>query len=220
MPNRFNERLSEAMQNVPAPLAEATISMLEFARHKEADPRLIFLTRALNALRDLAKHNYVGDAACASTDLELFLKLLEEPETLNILRKSDPLAGAKLRGIRAKTRLLDADGGCVSDEEAAQLLGVSRQSIAKARAKGQYFALPRGQTGYVYPVWQFETGRPITGLKKVLQALQEHDPWMQVSFMLSPNKRLDNKRPLDALREGQIEDVVMAASAFGEHGAA
>lgn len=220
MPDTLNHRLSEAMQDVPAPLAEATISMLEFARHKEADARLIFLTRALNALRDLAKHSYVSNAACASTDLELFLKLLEEPETLNILRKSDPLAGAKLRGIRAKTRLLEAEGGCVSDDEAAQILGVSRQSIAKARAKGQYFALPRGQTGYVYPAWQFETGRPIAGLKEVLEALREHDAWMQVSFMLSPNKRLDNKRPLDVLRKGHIADVVTAASSLGEHGAA
>jgi hypothetical protein len=64
----------------------------------------------------------------------------------------NPLAAAKLRSIRAKAAFLEAEGGCVSDDEAANILGVSRQSIAKARQKQQLLALPRGQHGYVYPI--------------------------------------------------------------------
>jgi hypothetical protein len=57
-------------------------------------------------------------------------------------------------------------------------------------------------------------------MKDVLAALKAHDSWMQVSFMLSPNSRLANKKPLDLLRKGKLEKVLMAAAALSEHGAA
>ncbi len=136
------------------------------------------------------------------------------------MRKDDPLTAAKLRGIRVKENFLEAEGGCVSDKEAAQILGLTRQSIAKARQKGQVFALPRGQIGYTYPVWQFKSGRLLTGIKEVLAALKEHDLWMQVSFMLSANSRLNNKIPLAVLRKGQLDQVLEAATALGKHGVA
>lgn len=220
MTSSIDQRITRAMQDVPPSLAEATISVLEFAKNKQTDLRLVFLTRALRALTELAKNKEVSAAVYAPTDLELFLTVLEDPNTLSVLRKDDPLAPAKLRGIRTKAKLLEAEGGCISDEKVATILGVSRQSIAKARQKNQYFALPKGQKGYVYPVWQFNAGRPLPGIKALLAALKEHDQWMQVSFMLSPNKRLNNRRPLDVLRKGRIEDVVTAASMLGEQGAA
>ncbi len=216
MVSSFNQRFKDAIQDIPPQLAEATLSVLELAKNKTVNPELIFLTRALKALKNMAQNNYVSTAAYASTDLELFLTVLEEPDTLAILKKDDPLAAAKLRGIRAKAKLLE---DCISDEEVSQILGVSRQSIAKARQKGQYFALPKGQTGYVYPLWQFNAGRPLSGIKDVLKALAKHDQWMQVSFMLSPNRRLDNKRPLDLLRAGTLDNVLLAASAAGKQGA-
>ena len=43
------------------------------------------------------------------------------------------------------------------------------------------------------------------------------DAWMRASFFLRQNGRLDDKRPLDALRDGEIEAVERAARAYGEH---
>jgi hypothetical protein len=54
----------------------------------------------------------------------------------------------------------------------------------------------------------------------VLTAFQVDDPWMRVHFMLTGDRRLGNRRPIDLLREGQIEQVVQAAAAYGAHGAA
>jgi hypothetical protein len=42
---------------------------------------------------------------------------------------------------------------------------------------------------------------------------------MQAEFMLAPNTRLGNKRPLDTLRAGEVDAAVRAASTYGEHGA-
>lgn len=41
------------------------------------------------------------------------------------------------------------------------------------------------------------------GLEDVLGALSRHDPLSRVIFMLSPNDRLDDATPLEALRKGQ-----------------
>ena len=57
------------------------------------------------------------------------------------------------------------------------------------------------------------------GLEEVLRSFGVEEPWMQASFFLRQNGRLDDRRPLDALREGDVEAVKRAASAYGEHGA-
>jgi hypothetical protein len=57
-------------------------------------------------------------------------------------------------------------------------------------------------------------------LEKVLQALRDHDPWMELSFFLNANDRLNGITPLQALRTGDVEQVAQAAQAYGEQGAA
>ncbi|WP_272871346.1 hypothetical protein [Agrobacterium tumefaciens] len=43
---------------------------------------------------------------------------------------------------------------------------------------------------------------------------------MRVNFMLTGDARLGDKRPIDLLRDGKIDDVVTTAAAYGDHGAA
>ena len=59
----------------------------------------------------------------------------------------------------------------------------------------------------------------LPGIERALAAFEVSDPWMRANFMLSPEPRLGGLRPIDALRQGEIEPVVAAASAFGRHGA-
>jgi hypothetical protein len=42
---------------------------------------------------------------------------------------------------------------------------------------------------------------------------------MQLSYLLSPNALLGERRPVDLVKEGQIEKVLGTAALFGEHGA-
>lgn len=43
---------------------------------------------------------------------------------------------------------------------------------------------------------------------------------MRVNFMLTGDAHLEGRRPIDVLREGRIGEVIEAAQAYGEHGAA
>ena len=135
------------------------------------------------------------------------------------LTGKDPLASAKLRGAEGQQRLLKAGGGVLSAEETAKLLAISRQAVDKRRRQGQLLGLIQGRRGYAYPAWQFENGRAIKDLEKVLEALRDHDPWMQVTFFLNSNDRLAGMSPLDVLRAGETGRVVSAAAEFGEQGA-
>jgi hypothetical protein len=157
----------------------------------------------------------VADLAESPTlELETIVEALEQPAILEQLRRDNPLLPARLRGIRAKQRLLQAEGGVVSGQEFADLVGVSRQAIDKRRRHGTLIGLALGKKGYVYPVWQAEVG--LGGLKPVFAALSEYGPWTQAVFMLTPNTWLGGETPLDRLRQGDTETVVAAARMYGE----
>jgi hypothetical protein len=42
---------------------------------------------------------------------------------------------------------------------------------------------------------------------------------MQLHFFTSPDERLQNKTPIEALRQEGVNEVVRVASTFGEQGA-
>jgi len=181
-----------------------------------------FVSRALQAVVDLERElpdQSIEEATSAPNDYLVLLSAIKTPAVVTQLAGKDPLASAKLRGVEAQQDLLKAGGGVLSAEETAQLLGISRQAVDKRRRQGQLLGLTQGRRGYAYPAWQFDKGRTTANLEKVLEALQSHDPWMQLAFFLNPNDRLDGASPVDALRGGEVEKVISAAQAYGEQGA-
>lgn len=193
-------------------------------RSLEHDPvRLVFARRALRGIGHLAADattEAIAAATGSSTDTEVVVRALEQPEALARLTETDPLAGAKVRGLRARERLLRAEGGTWDTPQVAEHLHLTRQGVNRRRQAGTLLAVDVGRRGYRYPAWQFVRGGTLRGLEKVLESLRPHDAWMQMSFMLTPNARLDGEIPLAALKAGQIDEVRVAAEAFGEHGAA
>ena len=211
--------LTEAAKKAPRSTVEAAARVLQVG---EQPAQATFIARALNALAHLTTEmdeRSLGDAAGAPSDYAVLLRALEHPEALAVLRQQDPLAPARLRGLREREKLLQAEGGAVGVDEAAALLGISRQAVDKRRRAGKLIGLTLGRRGYVYPVWQFSQGGTLPGLEEVLTELRGHDPWMQVIFMLSENTRLGGLAPLHELRHGHVDDVRRAARMLGEHGA-
>jgi hypothetical protein len=95
--------------------------------------------------------------------------------------------------------------------------------VDKRRKQGQLIGLTQGKRGYAYPAWQFEGGRTLGHLEKVLEALEGHDPWTQLAFFVNGNERLDGKSPLELLRTAgtrELENILGSAASYGEHGAA
>lgn len=183
------------------------------------DIKAVFLARAIRALLTLAQEVPVEEATAAPSDYDLFLTLLQQPEVMQVLASRDPLAEAKIRGLMAKRQLLLAEGGCMSSEEVATVLGIKRQAVDKRRVNGKLVGLPAGRA-YVYPAWQFVDGQTLPGLEQVLKHLKVNDPWMQTAWMLNGNSRLEGRPPLDVLREGNRSAVLDAAQIYGEQGAA
>ncbi|MEO9337166.1 Rv2175c family DNA-binding protein [Mesorhizobium sp. SB112] len=75
-----------------------------------------------------------------------------------------------------------------------------------------------GERGY--PAFQIANDGLLPGMSAVVQAFAIDEPWMRLNFMLTGDARLGGRRPIDALRDGQIGEVIDAAQAYGEHGAA
>lgn len=192
--------------------------------HLFADPvRNVAATRSWRVLqrilRNAAVHD-IEDVASQNSDLAVVIRALEQPEAIELLAKDDPFGAARLRGVRERERLLSEEGGIWTAAQVAKHLGVTRQTINLRRKQGLLLALAAGRHGFHYPAWQFARGGTIRGLEPTLAALKHLDPWMKQAFMLSKNARLNDRRALDVLREGDVSSVAAAATAFGEHGAA
>jgi hypothetical protein len=211
------ERLNKALQDAPENTVDATVRLLEAARGHRA--RLAYTARALTALATLverADEETLVDALGAPSDYAVLIQALNQPQVLERLRERDPLMPAKIRGLRARERLLAAEGGTFTVSEVAGLLGLTRQAVDKRRKAGKIVGLMLGKRWHVYPAWQFGPAGVLPGLEAVLADLGRHDPWMKVAFMLGSNTNLGGETPLAALRRGEVDRVQTAARLYGE----
>lgn len=156
-------------------------------------------------------------AAEASNGIEALITALSEISSEGT--PSNRLTAARLRGLRARNRLLEARGGTLRSSEVGEILGLTRQAVHQRYKAGKLLGLETGRHGLAYPVWQFDEGGVVPGLEETLSALGDASPWMQARFLLSRNVRLEDQAPIDALREGRTAEVLDAAAAHGEHGA-
>jgi hypothetical protein len=132
---------------------------------------------------------------------------------------SDPLKVATLRGFLRRKEMLEAAGGALTPDQVAKILALSTETVDKRRSSNQLLAVPRGVHGFSYPRFQFDDGKTLAGLEDALEVLRAVDPWMQLNFFTTSNGRLDGKTPIEALRSGEIDQVVKMANIYGEQGA-
>jgi predicted DNA-binding transcriptional regulator AlpA len=129
------------------------------------------------------------------------------------------LASAIARGIPARRKLMETEGGSLSAEQAAQALGMSKAAILKRYKKGRIIAWREERQNAVrFPVWQFKDHRVLGGIEEALKALNAGsrlDDLGRMLFFLSNRGFLGGKRPLDCLREGEVKRVLQAAQGYG-----
>jgi Protein of unknown function (DUF2384) len=106
--------------------------------------------------------------------------------------------------------------GSLTAAQVAKLLDLPQQAVADRVARGRLLAvLDRGV--WRFPPWQFDPAGPegvVRGLPAAACALRG-SPVTKVSWFVQPNSHLGGRRPLDALKAGQIEEVEQAARAYG-----
>jgi hypothetical protein len=123
-----------------------------------------------------------------------------------------------LRGIDIAARDLADSGGSYSLEEVRRLMnGVSRQSIEKRVREGRLLAVIGRNNKRFYPVAQFnDEGAVVDGLRAVQDAMATRNGYAILNFLVNPNPKLDNLKPVDLLKHGEVERVVEAAARTGE----
>jgi hypothetical protein len=112
--------------------------------------------------------------------------------------------------------LLRAEGGCISDQEVADLLELENVAIVEDwRRYRQIVAIKNDAGTWMYPIWQFarKPKRVMLGIRDCLAELDSDDDCQTTVFFLSYMTRLAGKRPLDCLRAGKIEAAIKAARA-------
>lgn len=216
-----NRQRQAAARTAPASTVDATNELLRaVSQHRDSatyvDRVLKLLTEALTTATTTTTTTTGAPPDETTPRLEALLQVLEQPEMLADLTARDPLALARIGGLRAKQQLLTAEGGTCTAEQMAQMLGITRQAVDKRRRKGTLIGVSLGRRGYAYPVWQVG----LDGLDLVLQALGDLGPWGQLTFMLAGNVLLDGETALAVLRRGELDRVLLAADMLGEQVAA
>jgi helix-turn-helix protein len=128
---------------------------------------------------------------------------------------ADPLAAAQARAAARQSQLIEQAGGLLSPEEAAERIGMSRQTVSNWRRQGRLLAIPRGRRDFAYPAMQFGGGGVLPGIDLVLGASNLRDPWSQLGMLLTPAETLGGDTPLQALRVGRIDEAVRVARRAG-----
>jgi len=135
--------------------------------------------------------------------------------------REDKLARARVRGLGARQRLAEAEGGSWSSDDAARLLQISKTAVLKRLAAGRLLAWREERLQAArFPCWQFDDhGHVLAGLDEALEILNQDerlDAWGKILFFLQEKPSLGGRRPLDLLREGKLKEVCLAAQAYAE----
>jgi hypothetical protein len=134
--------------------------------------------------------------------------------------RQDKLANAIARGVSVRERMASEEGGSVSADEAARLLGVTKQSALNLYHAGKLLGWrTEKQAAVRFPVWQFRDGQRLPGLVEVLAKLKAAnllDDWGKIGFFLQSHRLSEERRPLDLMRENKLEQVLKIAEAYVE----
>ena len=128
-------------------------------------------------------------------------------------------ARALLRGIEIARQDLRESGGAFDLAQVTALLGISRQAVDKKVKDDALLAVPGPNGQRRYPVVQFTQEGVVQGLKQTFAALPGASGWFRLNFLVNPEPRLGNVRPIELLQKGQVDIVVEAARHQGEQGA-
>jgi hypothetical protein len=135
--------------------------------------------------------------------------------------RPDKLARAVVRGMEARQQLMEAEGGSLSSDEVSRLLRISKTAVLKRLEAGRLLAWREERLQAArFPRWQFDgQSHVMAGLEETLMILNQDerlDVWGKILFFLQEKNSLDDRRPLDLLREGKSKEVWLAAHAFAE----
>lgn len=136
-------------------------------------------------------------------------------ETVEIPPARDPMGRAKARSLEVRRRLLEEAGGAYEVSAVAEFLGITPAAVHQRRHRGTLLAVRSANGQWVYPAFQFEPPALANEIGPLLTAFRPEEPWTKLSVLLSAAPSLGGKRPIDALREGDLEGAIEAVASYG-----
>ncbi len=115
---------------------------------------------------------------------------------------------AKARTANFRTEVTEKAGGMFARADVAQLLDVTPAAVDKQRQRGQILGVPYGND-IRFPAAQFKDGAVVAGLKPVLAAFGDMNPWGQLQLLVAPLDGFAEQQTsiLDLLARGVDDDV-------------
>jgi len=129
---------------------------------------------------------------------------------------------AEALGRRAAMVVLAGDaweralGELLTSAEARVLLGgISREALRKRVLSGSVIALRDDADLIRYPRWQFDAANsaPFAAIKKLNGIFGEagFDPWTLGAFATAPQPELDDRTPVEAFGDADLEPLLLSA---------
>ncbi|MFZ3484861.1 hypothetical protein [Sphingomonas sp. 3-13AW] len=115
---------------------------------------------------------------------------------------------AKARTAHFRTELAEKAGGMFTRADVAELLSVTPAAVDKQRQRGQILGVPYGNE-VRFPAAQFANGAVVPGLKPILAAFGDMNPWGQLQLLVAPLSGFGEEPAsiLDLLAQGAGQDV-------------
>ncbi|BAY07831.1 antitoxin Xre/MbcA/ParS toxin-binding domain-containing protein [Calothrix sp. NIES-2098] len=120
---------------------------------------------------------------------------------------------ALTRNFRWRQELLKSS---LTAPQVADLLNTTRQTPHDRLKKNSLIAVQDNGV-WKFPIWQFDPEGPdgvVAGLPDVLKALNV-PAFSKISWLTRPNNALNGLTPIEALKFGQIDDVIAEARTVG-----
>ncbi|MGV2831556.1 hypothetical protein [Myxosarcina sp. GI1(2024)] len=105
----------------------------------------------------------------------------------------------------------------ITSSKVAELLGCENRSTVRDRRLANKILGIKDKGVYKYPLWQFDPEGDdgvIDGLTEVLAALDVSD-FTKLNWFCKPHLAMNGKTPVEMLKQGEIEAVVVEARAVG-----
>jgi hypothetical protein len=120
-------------------------------------------------------------------------------------------------GRKLAAQMQDAEGGAWTGAELLRTFKLTSANLHKRRSEYRMIAWRDATHQFHYPKWQFtQAGALLPGVQSVLQIFRSSDEWRVMRYFLTAWRQLEDQRPLDLLRAGEVDRVVAHAKANGE----
>ena len=155
-----------------------------------------------------SKKNTPSKGRAAAPELQPVQQVVYSEATV---RAAYEVVRKRSRGVRV--RLAAEEGGTIGAADFARQLGIPTTGVRVLRSRKQIFAFHPGSRSRRYPSWQIYRGKLLPALDRVLAILATDNTsaFGTALFFLTPAEALDDRRPLDLLRHGEIDEVLLHA---------